>query len=327
MPLPELTQPIELCLPDGRLNPAAVGYSRQPLHRTHLTGWGRNKRWEYWGLVTPTHVIGLTMSNLDYLALHQVYVLDRATGRSREATPLVPFGRGVTLPDDGPPVHAHARGGEVRLDFEDVEGGTRLRASAPGIELDAFAATGGECLGVVVPWSERRFQYTVKHVARPLRGFLELDGVRAAIEEGSSWAVLDRGRGRWPYSITWNWGAGCGVVDRRRIGLQLGGKWTAGTGSSECALFVDGRLHFVAGEPEWTYDLSNPSAPWRVRGDRVDATLTPFHVRKVGTNALVVASLTHQAFGHWSGWAIDDAGDRVRLDGLVGWAEEARNRW
>ena len=67
-PLPELTAPVDLCLPDGRLNRQAVGFSRRPLHRTPLRGWGRNKRWEYWGLVTPSHVVGLTMSNLDYVA-------------------------------------------------------------------------------------------------------------------------------------------------------------------------------------------------------------------------------------------------------------------
>ncbi|GHG48054.1 hypothetical protein GCM10011331_09540 [Flavimobilis marinus] len=32
----ELTEPVDLCRPDGTLNPAAVGWSRRPLHRTAL---------------------------------------------------------------------------------------------------------------------------------------------------------------------------------------------------------------------------------------------------------------------------------------------------
>ena len=44
-------------------------------------------------------------------------------------------------------------------------------------------------------------------------------------------------------------------------------------------------------------------------------------------NLGVVAAETHQCFGTWSGWMADDAGTRVRVDGAVGWAEEARNRW
>ncbi|WP_353939651.1 DUF2804 family protein [Micromonospora sp. b486] len=34
-----------------------------------------------------------------------------------------------------------------------------------------------------------------------------------------------------------------------------------------------------------------------------------------------------QCFGHFTGWAATGDGERVDLDGLVGWAEEARNRW
>ena len=65
---------------------------------------------------------------------------------------------------------------------------------------------------------------------------------------GESWAVLDHGRGRWPYRMTWNWGAASGVVDGRTIGLQIGGTWTDGTGSTENAVVVDGRLAKVSEE-------------------------------------------------------------------------------
>lgn len=55
----EITEPVDLCLPDGSLNPAAVGWSRKPLHRANLRGWGRTKRWEYWCVTTPTHLVAL----------------------------------------------------------------------------------------------------------------------------------------------------------------------------------------------------------------------------------------------------------------------------
>ncbi|WP_255510160.1 DUF2804 family protein [Micromonospora sp. AP08] len=79
----EITEPVDLCGPDGRLNPAAVGWSRRPLHRANLRGWGRAKRWEYWGVVTPTHILGLVASSLDYAGVHSVYLLDRRTGVER----------------------------------------------------------------------------------------------------------------------------------------------------------------------------------------------------------------------------------------------------
>ncbi|MFT3843032.1 MAG: DUF2804 domain-containing protein [Myxococcaceae bacterium] len=322
--LRELTEPVELCLPNGELNPAAVGFSRRPLHRTGLRGWGRNKRWEYWGVITPEHVVGLTLADLDYAGMLQLWLLDRASGREREVTRVTPLGRGVALPDGGPPVQVSARAGGVKIELADGPDGTRIVWSGGGIELELFARAGGDCLGVVVPWSARRFQYTVKDVARPVSGSITVDGRRF---ESDGWGVLDRGRGRWPYEITWNWGAGSGFVAGRRVGLQLGGKWTRGTGSTECAVFVDGRLSYLPDEPEWTYDVASKSALWRVVAPRIDVTLTPFHMRCTKVNAVVLSTAIHQAFGTWNGWVVDDLGERISVDGLVGWAEEAHNRW
>ena len=48
--------------------------------------------------------------------------------------------------------------------------------------------------------------------------------------------------------MRWNWGAGSGVVDGRVIGVQVGGRWTDGTGSTENALVVDGRVHKISEE-------------------------------------------------------------------------------
>jgi len=324
--LPEITAPVDLCDSRGRLAAAAVGWSRTPLHRPNLRGWGRTKRWEYWGLVTDTHVVGLTISSLDYAGVEALYVLDRRTGREHVHEATVPLARGVELAPRSGVGRSRVDAGGVTIELADEPAGTRITAHASGVVVDAFAGRppGHESLGVVVPWSHRLFQYTVKDVARPLSGSLTLDGTAY---DASGWAVLDHGRGRWPYSLTWNWAAGSGLVDGEVRGIQLGGRWTEGTGSTENALLVGTRLHKLHDEVTWDYDREDWLRPWRIHGDRLDVTFTPFHERVARTNLLLVASETHQCFGHFTGWATDDAGERVGLDGLVGWAEEARNRW
>ncbi|WP_024285880.1 DUF2804 domain-containing protein [Cellulomonas sp. KRMCY2] len=338
----EILEPVDLCRPDGRLDPRAVGWTRHPVHRTALPptpwprsplrGWGRAKRWEYWATVTPTHVIALTVANLDYAAQHQVWVLDRSTGLEVDTVAVVPLARGTTLPDnlgDGP-TRALAR--NLAIAFDPVPAGTRLRARTDRVSVDVVAVEppGHESLGVVVPWGDRLFQYTVKDVARPARGTVTVDGTVHPVPDDGSWAVLDLGRGRWPYSMRWNWGAGSGVVDGHVVGVQIGGAWTDGTGSTENALLVDGRLHKISADLVWTYDRSDWLAPWRVHDPArasVDLTFTPFHERAARTDLLLIAAETHQCFGTWSGAMADDAGTWVGVDGAVGWAEEARNRW
>ena len=87
----ELTAPVALTLPNGRLNPAAIGWARTPLvdtsgiaaaRRPFPHQWGRNKRWEYWNVITPTHILALTISSIDYAAVHEAWVFERATERS-----------------------------------------------------------------------------------------------------------------------------------------------------------------------------------------------------------------------------------------------------
>ncbi|ANJ28639.1 DUF2804 domain-containing protein [Agromyces aureus] len=329
----ELTGPVALVGADGRLNPEAVGWTRMPLHDTSgIDGrhaWGRNKRWEYWAVTTPTHVIALTVSSLDYAAVHAVLVHDRRTGATIDRSAIAPLGSSAVLPaslGDGP---ARAVTRTISIDLDEVDGGTRLRATSGDVRLDILAhrPVAHESLGVVVPWSATRFQYTVKDVARPASGWLEVAGERIDLPAGESWAVLDHGRGRWPYRMTWNWGAASGpAADGRTIGLQLGGKWTDGTGSTENAVLVDGRLHKIGDELEWAYDEHDWLAPWRIHGASVDLRFEPFWDRVSSTELLVFGSHGHQCFGHYSGW-VAAGGERIAVDGLLGWAEEVRNRW
>jgi len=343
----EITEPVDLCLPDGRLDPAAVGWSRTPLHRANLRGWGRTKRWEYWCVTTPTHLVALTVSDLDFLALNSVYLLEYAPGGLElERTAIIPGGLGVHLPDTvagapGSPdvVTGPARptGGKVRVEIRDEPGGTRLRARCltpekVPVEVDLLVArpAGHESLSVVVPWNSHRFQYTSKQTALPASGRVRVGGEFLDFDGDDTWAVLDHGRGRWPRTVDWNWGAASGRTDGHTVGLQLGGRWTLGTGSTENALCVDGRLSKIGEELDWRWSASEPLAPWTIRTPltgQIDLTFTPFHNRRTRTEAGLLANRTDQCFGHYDGGVRADDGTEIAVDRLLGWAEDVRMRW
>lgn len=321
----EITAPVDLCLPDGRLNPEAVGWTRRPLHRANLRGWGRVKRWEYWGIVTPRHIIGLVASSLDYAGVHGVWVLDRETGEETAKDAVVPLARGAVFPDRSGEGEASVRGGGAAVGVRQRPSGARVRALVPGLvdlDVEVPLPDGHESLGVVIPWGPKRFQYTVKDVGRPVRGRLVLPSGEYEIGEGA-FAVLDHGRGKWPYRMTWNWAAASGPG----LALQFGGKWTDGTGMTENAVFVDGRLHKIGEELTWTYDTSDWMRPWTITGRRVEVEFRPFHEKVSRTELGVVGTETHQCFGRFTGRVQADDGAWVGVDGLTGWAEEARQRW
>ncbi|NBM16756.1 DUF2804 domain-containing protein, partial [Streptomyces sp. GC420] len=256
-----------------------------------------------------------------------------------------PGGWGVRLPDTiagapgspglvvGPerPVR-----GQVRIEIRDEDGATRLRARCLSpdrlpVEVDLLVQLpeGHETMSVVVPWSERRFQYTSKHTARPASGTVRIGTDLLAFGE-DAWGTLDHGRGRWPRTVAWNWGAASGRTGGHVVGLQFGGRWTHGTGSTENALCVDGRISKLGEELEWRWSADDHLAPWTVRtpgSDRVDLVFTPFHNRSTRTDAGLMANRTDQCFGHYTGRIRTDDGEVIAVDRLLGWAEDVYMRW
>ena len=342
----ELTAPVDLCTADGRLNPAARGWSRVPWHRANLTGsWGRSKRWDYWAVLAGDLVISATYADIDYLGLADVWWVDLATGRTGGRGTIRPLAVGMSLPEVPGTAPLRVAAGSLHLDIADgaLPGGgtgTRLRAhwveptgEMARLDVAVDLPEGHESLNVVVPWSETTFQFTSKHQARPARGELVVGDDRREIggAAGDAWGVLDVGRGRWPYQTRWNWGGGAGRVAPGGpvVGLQLGGMWTVGTGATENGVIVDGRLTKVGDELEWDYDWADPMRPWRVRSPdgSIDLRLTPRHDKHTEVDALVLRTETHQVFGTWAGTVIPDDGDALTFEALQGFAEESRSRW
>lgn len=363
----ELTVPISLCDSGGNLNPEAVGWSRRPLHDCNLSGhWPRKKRWDYWCVTADEYLFSVTLSNLDYAGLAFVYFHDFAGGRFIEKTVMKPLGAGCALGRTvGEPVRFEDRG--LRFSIEpdsavsagpDATPGlaaagapaparTRIKVESADFGGSTLAAdlvvehpAGHETMNVVIPWSRSRFQFTSKHQCLPAEGTVTLGGggnraggaetIEARFPAGSSFACLDFGRGVWPYSSAWNWATFSTMAEGLPVGVNLGGKWTDGTGYTENAIVAGGRLTKLAEKVIFTYDRKDLMRPWLIRtdgSDRVDLSFEPFYERIARSDFLVVRSEIHQMIGRFSGTLTTDGGGRIAIDRAVGSAEDHLARW
>ena len=336
---PEITSKIALTAADRRtLNAPARGWSRQPLHDTYVRGpWGRRKRWDYWSIQAGDLLVSGVVANIDYLSTSDIWWRDLATGSGGGSEVTKYLGKGFDLPSffGSRPVRVAAKNYScefaqddacnmsIRVEWSEATGETG--------ELDAVITmpSGQESLNVVIPWSDRVFQYTSKHQARPVTGSMRV-GDRTWTFADEAWGILDIGRGRWPFSTRWNWGGGSGYSrEGARIGIQIGGKWTDGTGFTENGVFVDGRLSKIGRELNWTYDWEDTMKPWRVvdPDGQIDITMIPKYDKHTKLDLKILMRETHQVFGTWTGSVIDDAGCRHDVDGIQGFAEECRARW
>jgi hypothetical protein len=336
----ELLSPVGLCEPDGvTLNREALGWSRRPLHRANLQGRiGANKRWDYWAILAGDLVVSITYADLDNFALSDVYWVDLNTNVTGGQSIMLGSGEGIALPEcvGAVPLVVNHDGFDLRI--EDDAWGTSFKLNWTELDgqlgqLEAFVehATGMESVNVVIAWSNDLFNFTSKQVARSAKGSMSIGDRRWEIGGvHDAWGVLDAGRGRWPSKINWNWGAGSGRSGEHVVGLQVGAKWTEGSGFTENGLVIDGRLSKLGCELQWDYDWENPMRPWRVidPGGQLDVTLTPRFDKY--TNVDVSPDLgteVHQVFGTWSGKLRSDDGLELEFVDLQGFAEESRQRW
>ncbi len=287
--------------------------------------------------MTERHLLFLLVADVDYLGLAVASLLDLATGERFEAAAVTPLGAGVHLPDTvgGAPIRFDHLG--VRLAMESAPSRVALDASARSLRgrrlevaIVVEAPPGRDTLNVVVPFGGGRFPLTAKQVGMPARGAVHRDGV--ALDFSDAWACLDFGRGIWPHASAWCWAAASGRAGGCAVSLNLGGRWTDGTGATENGLWIDGRLHKLS--DDLTFLRARPAAP--ADRDRrvahpephapgvVDLAFTPIQRRKVRFDVgLLPARASTGARGasrgrcaaswawrwRWTGW----------WDGLMSW--------
>ena len=335
---PELTNPVNLCDSHGNLNPNAIGWSRYPVHQCNLSGhWPRKKRWNYWAVVSPTHLFSVTLSNVDYLGLPFIYLLDFEQLTFAEKTLLKPFGRGCILP---PRVDAdvHFKDPNMTIVMTQNNGGVQLNVGCPDfdgkpldVNIEVIKPPQHETLNVVVPWSHNRFQFTSKQNTLPAQGEIKWGKTTIQFDLSNSFACLDFGRGIWPFDCFWNWASfSTRNPDGRTVGVNLGAGWTDGTGMNENGLCVDGKLSKLSEDMRFQYDTSDFMKPWQIRthaSDQVDLSFTPFYERIAKTDAVLIRSEVHQMIGRFCGVLKTDDGETIPIKDAIGWAEDHHARW
>jgi hypothetical protein len=332
-------------MPDGALS--QVGWARAPvldcnleaarIYRLRFLQRLRTKRWDYYGITTPTHFVSATLADLGYAGQVFAYIIDLQSGEYHEDTLTIPFARGIVLPrnsTEGEGIYSEAR---ARFRFAAEPEGRRVWVRWPGfargrglaVDAELSLPAAHESLVIVIPIGRRRFYYNRKVNCLPATGKVEFAGSAITLDPATALGNLDWGRGIWDYRSFWVWASASGrLPDGRTVGLNLGGGFGDTSAATENALILEGRIHKL-GRVELHYRPGDYLRPWKMTSPdgRLDLEFTPFRERLARTNLLLITSEVHQMFGRYRGRIVGDQGMVVQLDGLVGWAEEHRARW
>jgi hypothetical protein len=340
----ELFEPGKLLDAAGDL--VQVGWSRQPLLDCNLEDAHfyrfrplqrlRIKRWDYYGVTTPSFYLSFTLAHLGYAGQVFAYVVDLANQEHVEETVTIPFGKGICLPRNSTEGRSTYESEKLKVEFQTEALRRHLRIDwqkfggvGLAADLELSLPQGHESMVIVIPFTRNRFYYNRKVNCMPVEGWFEYKGKRYQISRRECLANLDWGRGIWPYRSFWVWASASGFLfDGRTVGLNMGFGFGDPFKATENAFILDGRINKL-GDVRFEYQSSNFMLPWKMTtpDGRLDLTFEPFLERVAKTQLLLIASEVHQIFGRYYGSLVVDDGERINLDGLIGFAEEHYARW
>lgn len=231
------------------------------------------KRWRYVGVYTPELMLCVGDARIGPIP-QRWWAVATPDGKLRERTT---FGRGG-------------------IDL----GGSRVRVRARGVAID-LALDESPGMEIVSPAGDA-YIWTRKQACVPVRGTVEVDGERHAID--GDVAFIDDSAGYHARHTVWSWSAGVGVAtDGRAIGWNLVDGIHDDPHVSERTIWVDGERQAL-GPVTFADDLSRvasePGTGIPADGG-VDLRFDEWSCREHSTNALVISSTYRQPFGAFAG--------------------------
>lgn len=187
-----------------------------------------------------------------------------------------------------------------------------------------------DSMNIATSWKENRkaFYYNTKINCMPAAGQVQVGNTIYQFDSQKDFGALDWGRGVWTYKNRWYWGSVSSWIGGKPFGLNLGYGFTDRTPASENVIFYDGKIHKLD-EVNFIIDTKNYMAPWKFtsNNNRLDLDFTPIVDRNSYINFLVIKTVQHQVFGMFNGTVVLDDGKTLKLQNILGFAEDVLNHY
>ncbi len=336
-----IAKPDDLLTKDGSLKQIGwakrpiLNYNRQNIKASRL----RIKEWDYYCILNNDYGLALTIADLGYMGLISATVLDFIIPLETTKSVLIPFPMGnLNLPTTSKSGNIFFNNKRVKLSFIREQEKRILEFSYKNFQDKAdlkgkiilTQPSSHESIVITIPFPENKhaFYYNQKINSMPAEGSVRLGDKEIIFDPENSFAVLDWGRGVWPYKNTWYWGSASGKISGKLFGFNIGYGFGDNSQASENALFYDGKIHKLD-HIRFHIPRDNYLNPWKFTSNdsRFEMDFEPIIDRNSNMNFILLRSIQHQVFGRFSGKAILDDGQVIEVKDLLGFAEKVINYW
>lgn len=339
----EITKPSMLLDKKGEL--IQKGYATSPLlkyRRKNVAKKHRLKEWDYYLVYNKEYAVSLTIAKSISLILIGISIIDLNEGKiiNKNTIRIVP--KKFQLPQDSRKGNIVYKDKTIKLSFK-IEESIRILLLKKynykkTADLDISLVLYNEprdSMVIATPFIEdsKNFYYNRKIIGMRASGYVRYHKDNYGFSPIDSYAILDWGRGVWPYKTTWYWSAAAGKIHGKVFGFNLGYGFGDNTYATENMLFYDGKsskldcvTFHIPRKANKEYDYLKP---WTITSSdkRIEMVFIPIVDRNLNLPLLLLSTNQHQVFGKFTGRAILDDGTVIYLKELLGFAERVQNRW
>lgn len=333
-----ITEPTELLYKNGVLR--KPGYATKMLYnynRSCVAGrpFGL-KEWDFYQIALDKWVLQIVMGHVSYMANFSATLFSLETKERYSFSHMrpLPMRRMPMSRSPNEPHNLYAKGNLFSMAFEtgqdcrvlslqgkDKNATVDIRLTLPHIQED-------ESMVIATPFHKpKQFYLNCKEHFYGVQGYARF-GNTTINATGKETALLDWGRGVWPYHQEWFWGCGAGYQAGGRFGFNFG--WGFGNLSyaTENMIFWNGKSYKL-GIVNVLRDIDNYMAPWHFTSDDgyLNLTMTPIYDNDTQTKVAFVNNRCHQVFGYFSGCAKLPDGEVIHIKDFLAFCEHAINNW
>ncbi|ABV38042.1 conserved hypothetical protein [Shewanella sediminis HAW-EB3] len=301
---------------------------------SRLSRYFNYKQFQFINIVTPRFVIGVAIADIRYVGSAFCYLYDISKNRLSETTWLKPLGRGYELTPSPMSGVAKMASRKAKVSFTISEGVWHVSIATANIkaEIDLDAPVLSLPMAMCNPTGYSGWTYTQKHNGLKPSGELTIDGEPQPLN--NALAGYDFSAGYMRRETSWRWASINAHTHDGVLGLNLAAGVNE-TGGNENVFWVNGERHLL-GPVHFNFQRASgveshrqAQTSWRIYSDngQVELSFNPVNCRQEKLNLLLLKSNFRQYLGFYSGYIIDNFGNKHLLDNVLGLTEDHFARW
>ena len=295
------------------------------------------KEWDFYQFYLDDYILQVTIGHVSYVANFSATIFSLTSGEQYRFSRIKPFPlRKMNMPStpDEPAIITE-RGKDYEFSFITHSDSRFVGVKAfdkkigdIDIELNIASPKENEKMVIATPFKRKnQFYLNCKENFYHVEGKIRF-GKKKWTPTASTTAVLDWGRGVWPFRHEWFWGSGSANLAEGQFGFNLGWGFGVLSHATENMFFWNGKA-VKLGAMIVDRDPQNYMAPWTFTDTtgKFHMQMTPVYDNFTQTKFGFVNNKCHQVFGEFNGFVILPTGEKIKINNLLAFCEHAVNQW